>query len=43
MTIQIDVPNKIDIKVTRANILEDSYRAIINIKKPDLLKTKLVF
>ncbi|XP_055611828.1 E3 ubiquitin-protein ligase Nedd-4 isoform X2 [Uranotaenia lowii] len=36
-----NVPNKIDIKVRRASILEDSYRIINSVSKVDLLKTKL--
>jgi len=36
----VNVPNKIDIKVSRTNILEDSYRCIMSIKRSDLLKTR---
>ncbi|XP_052862472.1 E3 ubiquitin-protein ligase Nedd-4-like isoform X2 [Anopheles cruzii] len=36
-----NIPNKIEIKVRRASILEDSYRIINSITKVDLLKTKL--
>uniref|UniRef100_A0A1Q3EUS2 E3 ubiquitin-protein ligase n=1 Tax=Culex tarsalis TaxID=7177 RepID=A0A1Q3EUS2_CULTA len=36
-----NVPNKIDIKIRRTSILEDSYRIINSITKVDLLKTKL--
>ncbi|ELT89361.1 hypothetical protein CAPTEDRAFT_220633 [Capitella teleta] len=36
-----NVPNKIDIKINRKHILEDSYRCIMSIKRPDLLKTRL--
>nr|XP_040241415.2 E3 ubiquitin-protein ligase Nedd-4 isoform X3 [Anopheles coluzzii] len=36
-----NVPNKIDIKVRRASILEDSYRVINSVTRLDLLKTKL--
>ncbi|XP_055636023.1 E3 ubiquitin-protein ligase Nedd-4-like isoform X1 [Toxorhynchites rutilus septentrionalis] len=36
-----NVPNKIDIKVRRTSILEDSYRIINSVIKVDLLKTKL--
>ncbi|XP_064610095.1 LOW QUALITY PROTEIN: E3 ubiquitin-protein ligase NEDD4-like [Liolophura sinensis] len=36
-----NIPNKIDIKVTRRNVLEDSFRVIMNVKKTDLLKTRL--
>lgn len=40
--LQDNVPNKVDIKVTRDNIFEDSYRCIMSIKRADLLKTKYV-
>ncbi|KAL9697233.1 hypothetical protein quinque_000674 [Culex quinquefasciatus] len=36
-----NVPNKIDIKIRRTSILEDSYRIINSVTKVDLLKTKL--
>uniref|UniRef100_A0AAG5DXG0 E3 ubiquitin-protein ligase n=1 Tax=Anopheles atroparvus TaxID=41427 RepID=A0AAG5DXG0_ANOAO len=36
-----NVPNKIEIKVRRSSIMEDSYRIINSITKVDLLKTKL--
>ncbi|XP_055613233.1 E3 ubiquitin-protein ligase Nedd-4-like isoform X2 [Uranotaenia lowii] len=36
-----NVPNKIEIKVRRTSILEDSYRIINSINKIELLKTKL--
>uniref|UniRef100_A0A182NSD2 HECT-type E3 ubiquitin transferase n=1 Tax=Anopheles dirus TaxID=7168 RepID=A0A182NSD2_9DIPT len=36
-----NVPNKIDIKVRRSSILEDSYRVINSVTRLDLLKTKL--
>lgn len=39
--LQANVPNKIDIKVRRTSILEDSYRIINSVIKVDLLKTKL--
>lgn len=35
------MPNKIEIKVRRQSILEDSYRIINSVTKVDLLKTKL--
>lgn len=37
----VNVPNKIDIKVSRANVFEDSFRVIMGVKKVDLLKTRL--
>ncbi|XP_015784242.1 E3 ubiquitin-protein ligase NEDD4-like isoform X3 [Tetranychus urticae] len=36
-----NVPNKLEIKVSRANIFECSYNFISNISNPDLLRTKL--
>ncbi|XP_064620159.1 E3 ubiquitin-protein ligase NEDD4-like isoform X3 [Lineus longissimus] len=36
-----NVPNKIDITVNRRTIFENSYRTIMSIKRPDLLKTRL--
>jgi E3 ubiquitin-protein ligase NEDD4 len=36
-----NVPNKFEIKVSRSNIFEDSYRAINSISRVELLKTKL--
>lgn len=38
---QTNVPNKFEIKVRRASILEDSFRAIMTVNKIELLKTKL--
>jgi hypothetical protein len=35
------VPNKLEIKISRSNIFEDSFRAISNVSRVDLLKTKL--
>ncbi|CAG7723308.1 unnamed protein product [Allacma fusca] len=35
------VPNKLEIKVRRAYLLEDSYRIISAVSRPELLKTKL--
>ena len=39
---QENVPNKFDVKVRRSQILEDSYRTIMSVKRADLLKTRLV-
>lgn len=36
-----NLPPKIDIKVTRKNVFEDSYRFITSVKRSDLLKTRL--
>lgn len=38
---QTSVPNKIEIKVRRESVLEDSFRIISSVTKTDLLKTKL--
>ena len=38
-----NVPNKHDIKVRRANLLEDSFRSIMNnVRNVDVLKTKVM-
>jgi len=39
--LQANIPNKFEIKVHRASILEDSYRIINTVARPELLKTKL--
>lgn len=39
--VQANIPNKFEIKVHRATILEDSYRIINSVARPELLKTKL--
>ncbi|XP_022249558.1 E3 ubiquitin-protein ligase Nedd-4-like isoform X2 [Limulus polyphemus] len=36
-----NVPNKFEIKVSRASILEDMYRIVSSVSRVDLLKTKL--
>lgn len=36
-----NVPNKLEIRVSRRNIFEDSYRIINSVSRVDLLKTKL--
>nr|XP_042137186.1 E3 ubiquitin-protein ligase NEDD4 isoform X7 [Peromyscus maniculatus bairdii] len=38
---QNDIPNKFEMKLRRANVLEDSYRRIMGVKKADLLKARL--
>uniref|UniRef100_A0A8C2N3Q8 E3 ubiquitin-protein ligase n=1 Tax=Cricetulus griseus TaxID=10029 RepID=A0A8C2N3Q8_CRIGR len=38
---QNDIPNKFEMKLRRANILEDSYRRIMGVKKADFLKARL--
>lgn len=38
---QTDIPNKFEMKLRRANILEDSYRRIMGVKKADFLKARL--
>lgn len=35
------MPNKMEIKVRRSHILEDSYRIISQVTRPEQLKTKL--
>lgn len=40
-SLQRDIPNRFEIKLHRNSILNDSYRYISNIKKPDLLKSRL--
>ena len=39
--LQANIPNKFEIKVHRASILEDSYRIINTVSRSALLKTKL--
>lgn len=36
-----NIPNKFEIKVHRNSILEDSYRSVNTVSRPELLKTKL--
>lgn len=38
--LQNNIPNKVDIKVSRDRILEDSYRAIMSLKRTDVLKAR---
>ena len=38
LALQTDIPNKFEMKLRRANILEDSYRRIMGVKRADLLK-----
>ncbi|KAL1781925.1 e3 ubiquitin-protein ligase nedd4 isoform x1 [Sigmodon hispidus] len=38
---QNDIPNKFEMKLRRANILEDSYRKIMGVKRADVLKARL--
>ncbi|XP_052570072.1 E3 ubiquitin-protein ligase NEDD4 isoform X3 [Peromyscus californicus insignis] len=38
---QNDIPNKFEMKLRRANVLEDSYRRIMGVKKADFLKARL--
>ncbi|XP_037066853.1 E3 ubiquitin-protein ligase NEDD4 isoform X4 [Peromyscus leucopus] len=38
---QNDIPNKFEMKLRRANVLEDSYRRIMGVKKADVLKARL--
>lgn len=41
LALQTDIPNKFEMKLRRANILEDSYRRIMGVKRADLLKARL--
>lgn len=38
---QSNIPNKFELKLKRSSILEDSYRGVIVVKNPDLLKARL--
>ncbi|KAM4749508.1 E3 ubiquitin-protein ligase NEDD4 isoform 3-T3 [Rhinophrynus dorsalis] len=38
---QLDIPNRFEMKLRRTAILEDSYRRIIAVKRPDILKARL--
>ncbi|KAL2790579.1 E3 ubiquitin-protein ligase NEDD4 isoform 2 [Daubentonia madagascariensis] len=38
---QNDIPNKFEMKLRRATVLEDSYRRIMGVKKADFLKARL--
>ncbi|TRY90153.1 hypothetical protein DNTS_033341 [Danionella cerebrum] len=36
-----DIPNRFELSVRRAAVLEDSYRRLLSIKRPELLKSRL--
>uniref|UniRef100_A0A4W4FXH0 HECT-type E3 ubiquitin transferase n=1 Tax=Electrophorus electricus TaxID=8005 RepID=A0A4W4FXH0_ELEEL len=36
-----DIPNRFEMKLHRANIFEESYRRIMSLKRPDVLKARL--
>ncbi|XP_063782208.1 E3 ubiquitin-protein ligase NEDD4 isoform X2 [Pseudophryne corroboree] len=38
---QLDIPNRFEMKLRRTAIFEDSYRKIISVKRPELLKARL--
>ncbi|XP_018110947.1 E3 ubiquitin-protein ligase NEDD4 isoform X3 [Xenopus laevis] len=38
---QLDIPNRFEMKLRRTSILEDSYRRIIAVKRPEFLKARL--
>ncbi|XP_006831684.1 PREDICTED: E3 ubiquitin-protein ligase NEDD4 isoform X3 [Chrysochloris asiatica] len=38
---QTDIPNKFEMKLRRATVLEDSYRRIVAVKRADFLKARL--
>ncbi|XP_041917276.1 E3 ubiquitin-protein ligase NEDD4a isoform X3 [Alosa sapidissima] len=37
----VDVPNRFEMKLRRNAVLEDSYRRILSVKRPDVLKARL--
>ena len=39
--IQADIPNRFEMKLHRNNIFEESYRRIMSLKRPDILKARL--
>ncbi|XP_015254845.1 PREDICTED: E3 ubiquitin-protein ligase NEDD4 isoform X2 [Cyprinodon variegatus] len=36
-----DIPNRFELKLKRSSVLEDSYRRILGVKRPELLKARL--
>lgn len=38
---QADIPNRFEMKLHRNNIFEESYRRIMSLKRPDILKARL--
>ncbi|OCT89558.1 hypothetical protein XELAEV_18018180mg [Xenopus laevis] len=38
---QLDIPNRFEMKLRRTSILEDSYRRIVAVKRPEFLKARL--
>lgn len=38
---QADIPNRFEMKLHRNNIFEESYRRIMSLKRPDVLKARL--
>lgn len=38
---QTDIPNRFEMKIKRNTVLEDSYRRILSVKRPELLKARL--
>lgn len=38
---QADIPNRFEMKLHRNNIFEESYRRIMSVKRPDVLKARL--
>lgn len=38
---QADIPNRFEMKLHRTNIFEESYRRIMSLKRPDILKARL--
>lgn len=39
--LQADIPNRFEMKLHRNNIFEESYRRIMSLKRPDVLKARL--
>lgn len=39
--LQADIPNRFEMKLHRNNIFEESYRRIMSLKRPDILKARL--
>ncbi|CAB1318199.1 unnamed protein product, partial [Coregonus sp. 'balchen'] len=37
----VDIPNRFEMKLHRTNIFEESYRRIMSLKRPDILKARL--
>lgn len=40
-SVKADIPNRFEMKLHRNNIFEESYRRIMSVKRPDVLKARL--